>query len=208
MGYGGQLSGVFDYMPNLSFEVVSEATHGLPLPITCVELRSRNLFQETYSLMEAKMREHSPRLIIIAGVFHGASYFHLEKGGRNSYDPATYLGHPENTTGHRLIEDAADVYQTTLPIESICQQLRSEKRPVTASSDAGLQGCNAAIYGALHINENLGLKAGITFLHLPYTEEQSLARYERSSEETPWVDFGTQRQVTKRIIELTANYMS
>ncbi len=98
----------------------------------------------------------------------GSGQIQLESIGLNI---ATGPGElPES--GSKLVSDGATAYQSTLPLARWAQQLRSAGIPTQVSHHAGTYLCNAALYLALHHNDDAERHTRSAFIHLPLNPSQ------------------------------------
>ncbi|WP_028775585.1 hypothetical protein [Shimazuella kribbensis] len=211
MGYGGYFSGERNYLRNLAFEAMEKAT--IPLrnaglyDFRCIELSGDGTFQEVYSLIHQEMENHRPEIVLIAGTRLSADAIYLEERAHNRYvERYSSFVVPQNSE-NKLLEEGASSYRTLLPLCRICCKLREDESlsvEIRHSTDAGGHGCNAALYAALHISNQLNHKAGITFVHIPFTREQADLIFEKTKETKPFVDSDVQIQAISRIIEVCA----
>jgi pyrrolidone-carboxylate peptidase len=205
-GYSGQLFNQ-PHLESHSYKVAQKLEKRKEIEgyrIIALELPSNMPFSEVRDRIAKGMETYQPVSVVILGVYQGTSFVHLEKEGHNDFDPERYSGSGEDPGNSRLIKEGLEVYKTSFPVDNVCRKLLKKGIPVVPSDDAGRLGCNAAFYAALHQNFQGDHGAHVIFGHLPYTQEQAVARYLLGGVERPSISFDDQVRAMKLIIETWA----
>ena len=74
--------------------------------------------------------------------------------------------------GEQIIKNAADNYESTLPIDDIVKNIKNTGVPAEISNSAGTYVCNCLFYSVMHyiVTSGKTIKAG--FIHVPYEMSQ------------------------------------
>jgi pyroglutamyl-peptidase len=98
----------------------------------------------------------------------GSGQVQLESIGLNIAAGPNEL--PENCK--KLVKDGDTAYRSPLPLSRWAQQLRSAGIPTQVSHHAGTYLCNAALYLALHHNQDAERHTRSGFIHIPLDPTQ------------------------------------
>ncbi|NBJ69566.1 MULTISPECIES: pyroglutamyl-peptidase I [Clostridia] len=132
-------------------------------------------FMEAGKQLITYIEEIEPDAIISLGLAAGRMAVTLERIAINCNDgPKDNSDYQPN--GEVIVDDGADGYFSTLPLQEIVAALHAEKLPAKVSNTAGTYVCNNVMYHALHFvkKKNLSIPAG--FIHLPASHELALKK--------------------------------
>jgi pyroglutamyl-peptidase len=128
--------------------------------------------------LKQALRQLRPDALIMLGEAVGSGQIRLETTAWNELDFAIPDLAGRQPRGKKIIRDAADVYHSTLPLQSIFVKLQ-EQHQVCLSDDAGRYLCNQLFYVALAHLKKSSMSCLAGFIHLPlaqdYPTEQAAA---------------------------------
>ncbi len=78
--------------------------------------------------------------------------------------------------GEPIEPDGADGYFATIPVEKICNTLKSRGIPSQVSYSAGTYVCNCTMYSLLYFLKKTGLSIPAGFIHVPCSYEEGIQR--------------------------------
>jgi pyroglutamyl-peptidase len=136
--------------------------------------------------MRRLIREHRPDHVLALGVAAKSQRIRIERVALNLDDSET----PDNDgvlrQGEPILPGGPPAYFSRLPPAGLKAELERAGLPVRISNHAGAYLCNHAYYAAAHEAAQLGLSAGVLFVHLPVPDEaedgsgMSMASIERA----------------------------
>lgn len=129
------------------------------------------VFGKSASLVEEKIEEIRPDIIISLGQAGGRSHITIERVAIN-IDDASIDDNEGNRPIDRIIrEDGEPAYFATIPIKAIIKKLQKSSIPASISNTAGTYVCNHVMYQDLYLaNKYKNIRAG--FIHLPFLPDQ------------------------------------
>ncbi|MFO3667467.1 MULTISPECIES: pyroglutamyl-peptidase I [Anaerococcus] len=129
------------------------------------------VFGKSASLIEEKIEEIRPDIIISLGQAGGRSHITVERVAIN-IDDASIDDNEGNRPIDRIIrEDGEPAYFATIPIKAIINKLQESNIPASISNTAGTYVCNHVMYQDLYLaNKYKNIRAG--FIHLPFLPDQ------------------------------------
>ena len=113
------------------------------------------------------LRDLEPDAVILLGEAGNSSTIRLEAIAWNELDfriPDIAGRQPQ---GERIVECAPDFLRSSLPFETIHQELSSARHPVSMSEDAGRYLCNQILFHTLHALTRIPNPVPAGFIHLP-----------------------------------------
>lgn len=117
--------------------------------------------------VEALIGEQRFDAVVCLGVAQSRSAISLERVARNRDSTAK----PDNDGAIRentpIVQDGAETYPATLPLERFQVALAQQGIPVEYSDDAGAYVCNHVFYRARHALERPGQLIPCGFIHVP-----------------------------------------
>jgi pyroglutamyl-peptidase len=164
--------GPFGTTPVNPAETVARALDGARIGgATVVGMVVPNVFFKVLEVVQAKIAELRPDLVVMLGEYGGRSMITVERIAQNLNDGARYrLADNDGTVlqDRLTAPDGPAAYYATLPIRAMVKAMREAGIPADISDTAGTFGCNHLMYGILHhvaVNR-LPIRAG--WLHLPH----------------------------------------
>lgn len=145
-----------------------------------IKLELPTIFDESSQILEEKIKEIKPDVILSLGQAGGRSKITVERLAINIDD-----ANIEDNTGKKPIDqkiriDGENAYFSTLPIKAIVEELKKAGIPAEISNTAGTFVCNHIMYEDLYLAEKFGnIKAG--FIHIPFLPEQVIDKKDMPS---------------------------
>lgn len=167
--------GPFAHTPVNPAEVVARALDGARIgDATVVGTVVPNVFFRVLDVVQAKITEVEPQLVIMLGEFGGRAEITVERIAQNLNDGARYrLADNDGVVLQEQLTapDGPAAYYATLPIRAMVKAMRNAGIPADISDTAGTFGCNHLMYGILHhiAARRLPIRAG--WVHLPHLPE-------------------------------------
>jgi pyroglutamyl-peptidase len=148
------------------------ALEALVLPVT---------FETSFSIIENKINEFKPDLILCFGLAGGRASIELERIAINCMD-AEIPDNLGNSPRDLCIDPhGPDGIFTNLPLKELAQELRSQNIHCRISNSAGTYVCNYLFYRVLKLIKNSSSRAG--FIHVPWHRDQGESGPAISTEE-------------------------
>jgi len=119
------------------------------------------------------IRDLRPQAVVSLGVAERLSSIALEWVARNLDDAEIADNTGDLRQRRPIIPDGPTEYQSTLPLERLCNALRARDIPFCTSRDAGNYVCNHVFYVACHTIAEEHLAARCGFIHLPLLSENT-----------------------------------
>ncbi|MGH7789378.1 MAG: pyroglutamyl-peptidase I [Candidatus Binatia bacterium] len=167
--------GPFGTTPVNPAESVARALDGARIgAATVVGVVVPNVFFKVLEVVQAKIAELRPEVVVMMGEYGGRSMITVERIAQNLNDGARYrlADNDGAVLQDRLTApDGPAAYYATLPIRAMVTAMREAGVPADISDTAGTFGCNHLMYGILHhvaVNR-LPIRAG--WVHLPHLPE-------------------------------------
>jgi pyroglutamyl-peptidase len=179
------------------------------LPVTMHDIRAN---------IEALIDKHQTSVVVCLGLAPGEPMIRLEKVAINQADFNIADNSGQTVRGPLLEEGGPAAYESTLPVQTICEELLASGVPARVSYTAGTFLCNAVSYYALHYCASHYPQTRAGFIHLPYLPSQvrdvivgksagqSLELEQRS--DLASMSFDVQRQAIVTAIECCLNSSS
>lgn len=167
--------GPFAHTPVNPAEVVARALDGARIgDATVVGAVVPNVFFRVLDVVQAKIAEVEPQVVIMLGEFGGRAEITVERIAQNLNDGARYrLADNDGVVLQEQLTapDGPAAYYATLPIRAMVKAMRNAGIPADISDTAGTFGCNHLMYGILHhiAVHRLPIRAG--WVHLPHLPE-------------------------------------
>jgi pyroglutamyl-peptidase len=167
--------GPFGHTPVNPAETVARALDGTHLGgATVTGVVVPNVFFKVLEVVQAKIAELRPQLVIMMGEFGGRPEITVERIAQNLNDGARYrLADNDGVIlqDQLTAPDGPAAYYATLPIRAMVTAMRKAGIPADISDAAGTFGCNHLMYGILHhiAVHRLPIRAG--WVHLPHLPE-------------------------------------
>lgn len=145
-----------------------------------IKLEIPTVFQKSADVVEAKIREINPDVVLSVGQAGGRYGITVERVAINQDDARIEDNEGNQPIDTAIREDGAPAYFATLPIKAMVEEIKKENIPVSVSNTAGTFVCNHIMYQDLYLAEKYGnIKAG--FIHVPYLTEQVVDKKDTAS---------------------------
>lgn len=137
-------------------------------------------FYKVAEIIERKIEEYKPDIIISLGQAGGRSEITVERVAINIADSSIADNDGKRPIDEKIRSDGENAYFSTLPIKAIVESLREEKIPAAVSNTAGTFVCNYVMYTDLYFAKKYkNISAG--FVHVPFLPDQVIDKREVSS---------------------------
>ena len=158
------------------------------------------VFGKSASLIEEKIEEIRPDIIISLGQAGGRSHITVERVAINIDDASIDDNEGNRPIDSKIREDGAPAYFSTLPIKAIIKKLQESNIPASISNTAGTYVCNHIMYQDLYLaNKYKNIRAG--FIHLPFLPDQVVDKNGMAS-----MDLQTMVAAIKIAIEISIDF--
>ena len=145
-----------------------------------IKLEIPTVFQKSADVVEAKIREINPDVVLSVGQAGGRYGITVERVAINQDDARIEDNEGNKPIDTAIREDGAPAYFATLPIKAMVEEIKKENIPASVSNTAGTFVCNHIMYQDLYLAEKYGnIKAG--FIHVPYLTEQVVDKKDTAS---------------------------
>ena len=133
------------------------------------------VFGKSASIIEEKIKEIKPDIIISLGQAGGRSHITVERVAINIDDASIDDNEGNRPVDRKIREDGQPAYFATIPIKAIINKLKEEKIPAAISNTAGTYVCNHVMYQDLYLaSKYKNIRAG--FIHLPFLPDQVIEK--------------------------------
>ena len=133
-------------------------------------------FRRAIEVVADAIGRYRPSLVICLGQAGGRTHVSLERVAINVDDARIADNAGAQPIDERIAPNGPPAYFTTLPVKAMTAAMRAAGVPAEVSNSAGTYVCNHLMYGVLHVLAGSGSSARAGFIHLPYAEEQVLAK--------------------------------
>ncbi|KAJ3332832.1 Pyroglutamyl-peptidase 1-like protein, partial [Kappamyces sp. JEL0680] len=150
---------------NVSLNPSWEAVKKLPSVLGTMDCTTKNMSVE-YEFVQSHLprwiHDLQPHLVVCVGVARGTTALRLEKIGRNGVYSSPDISNQLPAHGVCHSDDAPEtLYQSSLDLESVCQDLAAAGYDAVVSSNAGTFLCDFALATSLKMLDRS------VFLHIP-----------------------------------------
>lgn len=136
-----------------------------------IKLEIPTVFHKSSDVVEAKIKEVQPDVILSVGQAGGRYGITVERVAINEDDARIEDNEGNQPIDVKIREDGAPAYFASLPIKAMVEEIKKENIPASVSNTAGTFVCNHIMYQDLYLAEKYGnIKAG--FIHVPFLTEQ------------------------------------
>ena len=136
-----------------------------------IKLEIPTVFHKSADIVEAKIREIKPDVILSVGQAGGRYDLTVERVAINQDDARIKDNEGNQPIDTPIRKDGASAYFATIPIKAMVEEIKKENIPASVSNTAGTFVCNHIMYQDLYLAEKYeNIKAG--FIHVPYLPEQ------------------------------------
>jgi len=156
-----------------------EAVKRLPEVLGSVELIKEQLpviYDSVGKRLEQFIRTHHPDAILCIGQARGRTCIMPEKIAINWKASKAEDNAGVTCQGEPIEPDGADGYFATIPVEKICNTLKSRGIPAQVSYSAGTYVCNCTMYSLLYFLKETVLDIPAGFIHVPCSYEEGILR--------------------------------
>jgi pyroglutamyl-peptidase len=164
---GEQVNPSWDVCRRLPKEIAGHRIEILKVPCA---------FRESIEAVAEAIERHHPAIVLCLGQAGGRAHLTVERVAINVDDARIEDNLGAQPVDEPIAVDGPAAYFATLPIKAMAAAIRAAKVPAHVSNSAGTYVCNHLMYGVLHFLAASGNAARAGFMHLPYAEEQVLAR--------------------------------
>lgn len=137
-------------------------------------------FARVADVLQAKVEQHTPDLVIMLGQSAFADRIKLERVALNMMDSRNADNDGYTPNEEPIDEHGAAALFTSLPIKQLRSAIEVKGINVKISNSAGLYVCNRTYYEAWRLCRERGTMQAI-FVHLPLYEEQPSAKTEKTT---------------------------
>jgi pyroglutamyl-peptidase len=142
--------------------------------ITTLEVPT--VFAKGAAIMEAKMREINPDLVICVGQAGGRAHVTLERVAINLIEARVKDNAGNQPFDAAIKEDGENAYFTNLPLKAMVANMHAKGLPGSISYTAGTFVCNEIMYQLLYLIEKEFTNVRGGFIHVPFSPDQTITR--------------------------------
>lgn len=117
-----------------------------------------------------------PDLVIAVGQAGGRTHVGVERVAINVDDARIADNSRSQPVDEPIAANGPPAYFATVPVKAMVAAMRAAGVPAELSNSAGTYVCNHVMYGVLHYLAASGQHAPAGFIHVPFAEEQVLAK--------------------------------
>ncbi|HFI0255622.1 TPA: pyroglutamyl-peptidase I [Streptococcus suis] len=137
-----------------------------------IKLQVPTVFHKSAAVLEDKMRECQPDVVLCIGQAGGRAELTPERVAINQDDARIADNEGQQPIDVPIREDGKTAYFSTLPIKAMVEAIRQAGLPASVSNTAGTFVCNHLMYQALYLAEKEFPRTKAGFLHIPFLPEQ------------------------------------
>lgn len=164
---------------NPTLEVLKKLEDNI-LDVQLIKLELPTVFDKSSKILEEKIKEVKPDVILSLGQAGGRSKITVERIAINVDDASIKDNAGEKPVDQKIRDDGENAYFATLPIKAIVEEIKKAAIPAEISNTAGTFVCNHIMYEDLYLAEKYGdIKAG--FIHIPFLPEQVIDKKDMPS---------------------------
>lgn len=164
---------------NPTLEVLKKLEDNI-LDVQLIKLELPTVFGKSSKILEEKIKEAKPDVILSLGQAGGRSKITVERIAINIDDANIKDNEGNKPIDQKIKDDGENAYFSTLPIKAIVEEIKKAGIPAEISNTAGTFVCNHIMYEDLYLAEKYGnIKAG--FIHIPFLPEQVIDKKDMPS---------------------------
>lgn len=164
---------------NPTLEVLKKLEDNI-LDVQLIKLELPTVFDKSSKILEEKIKEVKPDVILSLGQAGGRSKITVERIAINVDDASIKDNAGEKPLDQKIRNNGENAYFSTLPIKAIVEEIKKAGIPAEISNTAGTFVCNHIMYEDLYLAEKFGnIKAG--FIHIPFLPEQVIDKKDMPS---------------------------
>ncbi|MBY5005120.1 pyroglutamyl-peptidase I [Streptococcus suis] len=137
-----------------------------------IKLEVPTVFHKSAAVLEEKMRECQPDVVLCLGQAGGRAELTPERVAINQDDARIADNEGQQPIDVAIREDGPAAYFSSLPIKAMVEAMREAGLPATVSNTAGTFVCNHLMYQALYLSDKQFPQTKAGFLHIPFLPEQ------------------------------------
>lgn len=141
-----------------------------------VKLEIPTVFDKSLDIIEKKIEEINPDIVICVGQAGGRSNITIEQVGINLDEARIPDNEGNQPSGSKIKEDGRNAYFSNLPSKAILKHLHENNVPAALSYSAGTYVCNHVLYGLLHMIETKHTNIRGGFIHVPFIASQVVSK--------------------------------
>lgn len=141
-----------------------------------IKLEVPTVFHKSAAVLEEKMRECQPDVVLCLGQAGGRAELTPERVAINQDDARIADNEGQQPIDVAIREDGPAAYFSSLPIKAMVEAMREAGLPATVSNTAGTFVCNHLMYQALYLSDKHFPQTKAGFLHIPFLPEQVVDR--------------------------------
>lgn len=164
---------------NPTLEVLKKIEDNI-LNVQLIKLELPTVFDKSSKILEEKIKEVKPDVILSLGQAGGRSKITVERIAINIDDANIKDNEGNKPIDQKIRNDGENAYFSTLPIKAVVDEIKKAAIPAEISNTAGTFVCNHIMYEDLYLAEKYGnIKAG--FIHIPFLPEQVIDKKDMPS---------------------------
>lgn len=137
-----------------------------------VKVEIPTVFHQSIRVLEEKIRQTDPSIILVVGQAGGRPAISVERIGINIDDARIPDNQGKQPLDEKIVSGGPEAYFSNLPIKAMTNSIRQAGIPATVSNTAGTFVCNHILYGLLHHIHREKPKARGGFIHVPFIPSQ------------------------------------
>ncbi|HEL1640282.1 TPA: pyroglutamyl-peptidase I [Streptococcus suis] len=137
-----------------------------------IKLEVPTVFHKSAAVLEEKMRECQPDVVLCLGQAGGRAELTPERVAINQDDARIADNEGQQPIDVAIREDGPPAYFSTLPIKAMVEAIRQQMIPASVSNTAGTFVCNHLMYQALYLADKKFPQTKAGFMHIPFLPEQ------------------------------------
>lgn len=141
-----------------------------------IKLEVPTVFHKSAAVLEEKMRECQPNVVLCLGQAGGRAELTPERVAINQDDARIADNEGQQPIDVPIRSDGAPAYFSNLPIKAMVEAIRQAGLPAAVSNTAGTFVCNHLMYQALYLSAKEFPQTKAGFLHIPFLPEQVVDR--------------------------------
>lgn len=141
-----------------------------------IKLEVPTVFAKSSAVMEEKIKEVNPDIVLCVGQAGGRSHMTVEKVAVNLIDARIPDNEGNQEFDLTIKEDGETAYFATIPVKAMIEKMNENKVPTLISYSAGTFVCNDIMYNLLYLIDKKypNIKGG--FIHVPFDTAQTVGK--------------------------------
>jgi pyroglutamyl-peptidase len=133
-------------------------------------------FRSAIEVAAEAIERSEPSLVILLGQAGGRAAISVERVAINVDDARIADNAGAQPVDEPIAAAGPPAYFATVPVKAMVAAIRAQGIPAEVSNSAGTFVCNHLFYGVLHFLAASGRDARAGFIHVPWLEDQAVAR--------------------------------